>query len=169
MTFDNSKLASQLSHVLLLYILRPIKSNRPKCELFPPQRLQLGFPIKIAISLSSIFPLPIVPCTLSLFFSPVSLQHKRGLCGGEKNAKINVVAYSQECSKFSVIFVLNLISSFHKISVATTSNLCSENEMISMSRAWGKEKIPIGVPDRIRTYVLPNTGRALYPLELRRT
>ena len=66
-------------------------------------------------------------------------------------------------------FVLNLISSFHKISVTTTSNLCSENEMISMSRAWGKEKIPIGVPDRIRTYVLTNTGRALYPLELRRT
>ena len=33
------------------------------------------------------------------------------------------------------------------------------------SRAWGKEKI--WVPDRIRTYDLPNTGRALYPLELR--
>ena len=39
--------------------------------------------------------------------------------------------------------------------------------MISMSGAWDKEKI--WVPDRIRTYDLPNTGRALYPLELRRT
>ena len=36
-----------------------------------------------------------------------------------------------------------------------------------MSRTWDKEKV--GVPDRIRTYDLPNTGRALYPLELRRT
>ena len=36
-----------------------------------------------------------------------------------------------------------------------------------MSRRWDKEKI--SVPDRIRTYDLPNTGRALYPLELRRT
>ena len=42
-------------------------------------------------------------------------------------------------------------------------NKC-ENEIISMSRAWDKEKI--WVPDRIRTYDLPNTGRALYPLEL---
>ena len=38
--------------------------------------------------------------------------------------------------------------------------------MISMPRAWDKEKI--WVPDRIGTYDLPNTGRALYPLELRR-
>ena len=30
-------------------------------------------------------------------------------------------------------------------------------------------KKKIWVPDRIRTYDLPNTGRALYPLELRRT
>ena len=36
-----------------------------------------------------------------------------------------------------------------------------------MLRAWDKEKI--WIPDRIRTYDLPNTGRALYPLELRRT
>ena len=40
-------------------------------------------------------------------------------------------------------------------------NKC-ENELISMSRAWDKEKI--WVPDD-----LPNTGRALYPLELWRT
>ena len=39
--------------------------------------------------------------------------------------------------------------------------------MISMSGAWDKEKI--WVPDRIRTYDLPNTGPTLYPLELRRT
>ena len=39
--------------------------------------------------------------------------------------------------------------------------------MISMSRAWDQEKIL--VPDRIGTYDLPNTGRALYLLELRRT
>ena len=39
--------------------------------------------------------------------------------------------------------------------------------MISMSRVWDKEKI--WLPDRIRTYDLPNTGRALYPLELPRT
>ena len=42
-----------------------------------------------------------------------------------------------------------------------------ENELISMSRAWDKEKI--SVPDRIRTYDLLNTGRAFYPLELRRS
>ena len=36
-----------------------------------------------------------------------------------------------------------------------------------MLRAWDKEKV--WIPDRIRTYDLPNTGRALYPLELRRT
>ena len=42
-----------------------------------------------------------------------------------------------------------------------------ENELISMSQAWDKEKI--WVPDRIRTYDLPNTGRALYPFALRRT
>ena len=36
-----------------------------------------------------------------------------------------------------------------------------------MSQAWDKEKI--WVPDRIRTYDLPNTGRALYPFGLRRT
>ena len=41
-----------------------------------------------------------------------------------------------------------------------------ENELISMLPAWDKEKI--SVPDRIRTYDLLNTGRALYPLELRR-
>ena len=35
------------------------------------------------------------------------------------------------------------------------------SEMISMSRAWDKEKI--SVPDRIWTYDLSNTGRALYP------
>ena len=33
------------------------------------------------------------------------------------------------------------------------------------SRAWDKEKI--WVPDRIRSYDLPNTRRALHPLELR--
>ena len=49
MNFDNSKLASELPHVLLLHILRPIKSNHPKCELSPPHRFPLGFPIKIAI------------------------------------------------------------------------------------------------------------------------
>ena len=43
-------------------------------------------------------------------------------------------------------------------------NKC-ENEMIKMSRAWDKEEI--WVPDTIRTYDLPNTGQALYPLELR--
>ena len=37
-----------------------------------------------------------------------------------------------------------------------------KDEIISMSRAWDKEKI--WVPDRIRTYNLPNTGRALYSL-----
>ena len=36
------------------------------------------------------------------------------------------------------------------------------DEIISMSRAWDKEKI--WVPDRIRTYDLPETGRALYQL-----
>ena len=46
-------------------------------------------------------------------------------------------------------------------------NLLCENEMISMSGAWDKEKV--WVPDRIRTYDLPNTGPTLYPLELRRT
>ena len=40
-----------------------------------------------------------------------------------------------------------------------------ENELISMSRVWDKEKI--WVPDRIRTYALQNIGRALHPLELR--
>ena len=35
-------------------------------------------------------------------------------------------------------------------------------EIISMSRAWDKEKI--WVPDRKGTYDLPNTGEALYPL-----
>ena len=34
--------------------------------------------------------------------------------------------------------------------------------MISMSQALDKEKI--WVPDRIRTYALPDTGRLLYPL-----
>ena len=42
-----------------------------------------------------------------------------------------------------------------------------KNELISISLAWDKEKI--WVSDRIRTYDLPNTGRTLYPLELRRT
>ena len=37
--------------------------------------------------------------------------------------------------------------------------------MISMSRAWDKER----VPDKFQTNDLPNTGWALYPLELRRT
>ena len=37
--------------------------------------------------------------------------------------------------------------------------------MISMSRAWDKEKL--WVPERIRTYDLPNIGRAPYPLELK--
>ena len=36
-----------------------------------------------------------------------------------------------------------------------------------MSRVWDKKKI--WVPDKIRTYDLPNTGRVLYPLELWRT
>ena len=40
-------------------------------------------------------------------------------------------------------------------------NKC-EGEIISMSRAWDKEKI--WTLDRIRTYDLPNTGRVLYPL-----
>ena len=31
-----------------------------------------------------------------------------------------------------------------------------------MSQVWDKEKI--WVPDRIQTYDLPTTGRALYPL-----
>ena len=44
----------------------------------------------------------------------------------------------------------------------------SEDEIISVSRAWGKEKILV-FPDRIRTYDLLNTRRALYPLEPRRT
>ena len=35
----------------------------------------------------------------------------------------------------------------------------SEDEIISMSRVWDKEKI--SVPDRIRTYELPNTWQAL--------
>ena len=37
-----------------------------------------------------------------------------------------------------------------------------ENEIISISRAWEKEKIRVS--DRIRTYDLPNTGRTLCPL-----
>ena len=138
MNFDNSKLASWLPHVLY----------RPKCELSPPHRLPLDFPIKMAIiekqkalplPLASFpfFPFPSCP-ERSLFLSPQprSLQHKRGFCGGERNAKINVVAYGQDLPKFSVI----LFGSFHKFSVTTTSNLC-ENEIISMSRGWGKEKI----------------------------
>ena len=36
-----------------------------------------------------------------------------------------------------------------------------------MSWVWDKKRI--WVPDKIRTYDLPNTGRALYPLELWRT
>ena len=36
-----------------------------------------------------------------------------------------------------------------------------------MSWAWDKEKN--WVPNRIQTYELPNTGRALYPLDLHRT
>ena len=40
-------------------------------------------------------------------------------------------------------------------------NKC-QGEIISMSRAWDKEKI--WTLDRIRTYDLPNTGRVLYPL-----
>ena len=39
--------------------------------------------------------------------------------------------------------------------------------MISKSWAWDKEKICVS--DRIQTYDLPNTGWALYPLELWRT
>ena len=46
-------------------------------------------------------------------------------------------------------------------------NKCKD-EIISVSRAWGKEKIWV-FPDRIRTYYLPNTGRMLYPLELLKT
>ena len=42
-----------------------------------------------------------------------------------------------------------------------------ENEIIGTSQAWDKEKI--WVPNRIQTYDLPNTGRVLYLLELRRT
>ena len=64
-------------------------------SLSPPQRLQLGISIKIAIiekkhgkraggdgkrekakSLCSLFPLPIVPRALSFSFSPASPQHK---------------------------------------------------------------------------------------------
>ena len=50
--------------------------------------------------------------------------------------------------------------------IMNITTLC-ENEMTSMSRAWDTEKI--WVPERIRTYDLPNIGWALYPLELRRT
>ena len=39
--------------------------------------------------------------------------------------------------------------------------------MISMSWMWDKENI--WVPEKVQTYDLPNTGQALYPLELRRT
>ena len=42
-----------------------------------------------------------------------------------------------------------------------------ENELISMSRVWDKEKI--WVPDRIWTYDLQNTEQVLYPLELQKT
>ena len=42
-----------------------------------------------------------------------------------------------------------------------------ETEIISMTRAWDKEKI--WVPDRIPTYHLPNTRQALHSLKLRRT
>ena len=35
--------------------------------------------------------------------------------------------------------------------------------IVSMSRAWDKDKKNPSL-DRIRTYDLPNTGRALYPL-----
>jgi len=42
-----------------------------------------------------------------------------------------------------------------------------ENEIISTSQAWDKEKI--WVPNRIQTYDLLNTGQALYPIEVRRT
>ena len=37
-----------------------------------------------------------------------------------------------------------------------------EGELINMSRAWDQEKF--WVPDRNRTYDLPNPGRAPYPL-----
>ena len=43
-----------------------------------------------------------------------------------------------------------------------------ENEIISTSRAWDKEIKNLSYR-RIRTYDLPNTGRAIYLLELRRT
>ena len=36
------------------------------------------------------------------------------------------------------------------------------NTAQGQSCAWGKEKVR--VPDRIRTYGLPDTGQALYPL-----
>ena len=51
-------------------------------------------------SLSSLFPLPIMPRALSLFSPlPRSLQHKRGLRGGKRIA----VANGQDTPKFSVI------------------------------------------------------------------
>ena len=52
------------------------------------------------------------------------------------------------------------------LNITDIKNEC-KNEIISVSRAWDKEQL--WVPDRIRTYDLPDTGRALYSLELRRT
>ena len=52
-------------------------------------------------------------------------------------------------------------------------SLKCENEIISMSRAWDKELKSESLtgfePMISQTPKHPNTGRALYPLELRRT
>ena len=62
---------------------------------------------------------------------------------------------------------VELYSVCNSLSKVTIMIMWKWNDQISMSWAWDKEKV--WVPDRIWTYDLPNTGRALYPLELWRT
>ena len=54
---------------------------------------------------------------------------------------------------------------FEQFQLCSIVTLC-ENKMISLPRACDEETI--WVPDKIGIYNVPKTGRALYPLELRK-
>ena len=95
---------------------------------------------------------PMTTCQLSIHDQS---QVSRG--GFLAWSKLNITLFTRTSKTF-------LMKEWNKVNFLARWNRC-ENKIFSMSRAWDKEKI--WVPDRIRTHDLPNTGRALYPLELR--
>ena len=113
------------------------------------------------------FPSPFLPFPASVSaiwaFSPLRCQDTNVTFLTERLLKGDA---TRDDSKRRFLAQQSFATLFEQFQLCSNIVTLRENKMISLPRACDKETI--WVPDKIRTYNVPKTGRALYPLELRK-